>query len=170
MIGFKNSREGVFIKSIEFMQVERTWCVSRAQPIPVWLNMWQITTQSIWYLALFTIYLEGLILYLLMRYERHHMKKDYNYCVLMIALSAFTGMSHIIYRPKSTPMRFFIALMLLTGILISTVWNCFLIKVLTRPIYDAQVSTVAELMEKDFRLVGSFNVKDYMLAQPSKVH
>lgn len=154
------------------MQNERTWCVSRAKPIPVWLNMWRITTKPIWCMALVTIYLEGLVLYLLMQYERGHtgyMKKDYHYCVLMMAMSAFAGMPHITYRPKSKRMSLFFGLMLITGILISTAWNCFLIKVLTSPIYNAQISTISELMEHDYRLVGSYNGKEFMMQQPSKV-
>lgn len=154
------------------MQNEQTWCVSRAKPIPVWLNMWQIASEPIWCLAFVTVYSEGLILYLLMRYERGHagfMKKDFHYCVLMMATSAFTGMPHITYRPKSKRLSLFIGLTLTTGILISTAWNCFLVKVLTRPTYKTQVTTVKELIENDFRLVGGIDGKSIMLRQPSKV-
>lgn len=155
------------------MQDERTWCVSRAKPIPVWMNLWQITTKPIWCLALAAIYFEGLILYLLTKHERGHagfMKKDFQYCVMMMAMPAFAGMPQTTYRPKSRRVRLFIGLMLITGILISTVWNCFLIKVLTRPIYGAQIVTVAELIENDYDLVGTFSGKDLMLLQPSKVN
>lgn len=170
--GFRNTRHRLFATSISYMQDERTWCVSRARPIPVWLNMWRITTSTIWGLALVTIYLEGIILYLLMKYERGHpgfMKKDYHYCVLMMATSALTGMPHITYHPKSKRMSLFIGLMIITGILISTAWNCFLIKVLTRPKYRAQIYTIAELIENDFHLVGSLSGKEFMLQQPNKV-
>lgn len=158
--------------TVPFIQDDITWCVSRAKPIPVWLNMWQITSETIWCLAFITVYLEGLIIYLLMRYERGHvgfMKKDFHYCVLMMAMSAFTGMSNITYRPKSKQLSLFVGLLLITGILISTIWNCFLIKVLTRPIYQKQVTTIKELMENDFRLAGGFDGKDLMMMQPEKV-
>lgn len=154
------------------MQNEQTWCVSRAKPIPVCLNMWQIASEPIWCLAFVTVYSEGLVLYLLMRYERGHagfMKKDFHYCVLMMATSAFTGMPHITYCPKSKRLSLLIGLTLTTGILISTAWKCFLVKVLTRPAYKTQVTTVKELIENDFRLVGGIDGKSIMLRQPSKV-
>lgn len=171
--GFRQKPRDLFATSIAYMQDERTWCVSRAKQIPVWLNMWRITTKTIWCLAFITIYVEGLILYLLMQYERGHagfMKKDYHYCVLIMATAAFTGMPHMTYRPKSKRMSLFIGLMLLTGILISTAWTCFLIKALTRPIYGAQISTVSELIENNFDLVGTYSGKDLMLLQPTKVN
>lgn len=155
------------------MQDERTWCVSRAKPIPVWLNVWQITTKPIWCLALAAIYFEGLILYLLMKHGQKHaksMKNELHYCVLIVAMPAFIGMPHTTYHPKSRRVRLFIALILISGILISTAWNCFLIKVLTRPIYGAQIVSVAELIENDYDLVGSFSGKNLMLLQPSKVN
>lgn len=154
------------------MDNDRTWCVSLAKPIPVWLHMWQITTWFIWCLALLAIYLEGLILYLLMMYERGHagfMMKDYHYCVLMMATSYFAGTTNSTYRPKSKRMSLFIGLMLITGILISTAWNCFLIKMLTHPIYNDQVSTISEMIKNDFHLTGTYGVKLLMLQQPSKV-
>lgn len=167
-----NDTYRVFATTSAYMQNDRTWCVSLAKPIPVWLNMWQIASEPIWCLAFITVYLEGLILYLLMRYERGHagyMKKDFHYCVLMIATVAFSGMPHMTYHPKSKRMSLFVGLILMTGILISTAWNCFLVKVLTSPKYNAQVSIVAELVEKDFHFVGLHNGKDLMLMQPAKV-
>lgn len=162
----------VFAATTAYMHNDRTWCVSLAKPIPVWMNLWRIASEAIWCLAFVTVYLEGVILYMLMRYERGHagfMKKDFHYCVLMMAMSAFTGTPHMTYRPKSKRLSLFIGLILMTGILISIAWNCFLVKVLTQPKYNAQISTISEIMEKDFHLIGLHNGKDLMLMQPEKV-
>lgn len=161
-----------YTASMPYVQSELTWCVSRAKPIPVWLNLWQIASRTIWCLAVVTVFLEGSVLYLLMRFEHGHaelVKKDFHYCVLLMA-SVFTGMSHFTYRSKSKQLNSFICLMLMTGILISTAWNCFLIKVLTSPAYYKQISTVEELIENDFHLIGSVDGKDLMLLQPTKVY
>lgn len=162
----------VFATTTAYMQNDRTWCVSLAKPIPVWLNLWMIASEPIWCLALVTVYLEGFVVFLLMRYEHGHagfMKKDFHYCLLMMAASSFTGMPHMTYRPKSKHLGFFICVMLMTGILISIAWNCFLIKVLTQPKFTEQISTISGIIEKDFRLIGLHNGKDLMLMQPTKV-
>lgn len=165
------TRPRLFASSTVYMRNERTWCVSRAKPIPVWLNLWRIATNVVWWLAISTIYLEGLVLYWFMRYERCHVglaQKDFHYCVLTMAMPVFCGMS-MTYRPRSKRMKAFIVLMLITGILISTAWNAFLIKVLTSPSYYTQISTVLELIENDFNLIGTVFTKEMMLQQPSKV-
>lgn len=66
-------------------------------------------------------------------------------------------------------MRLFIGLMLIMSILTSTAWNAFLIKVLTHPIYNSQVDSISEMIERDFRLIGVYNGKELMLQQPGKV-
>lgn len=162
----------VFAMSTAYMQNDRTWCVSLAKPMPLWLNMWHIASEPIWCLAFVTVYLEGLILYMFMRYERGHpgfMKKDFHYCLLMMAMIAFTGMPHMKYHPKSKRLSLFIAFILISGILISIAWNCFLVKVITSPNHNEQISTVAEILERKFRLIGLYNGKELMMMQPEKV-
>lgn len=162
----------VFSMTTAYMQNDRTWCVSLAKPMPLWLNMWHIASEPIWCLAFVTVYLEGLILYMFMRYERGHpgfMKKDFHYCLLLMSMIAFTGMPHMKYHPKSKRLRLFIAFILMSGILISIAWNCFLVKVITSPNHNEQISTVSEILERNFRLIGLYNGKELMMMQPEKV-
>lgn len=155
------------------MRNDRTWCVGLAKPIPVWTNLGRIATPLSWWLAVATVYLEGVVLYWIIKHETGQagfMRKDFHYCVFMMAMSYFTGMSNVTYKPRSNRMKLVIGLMMTTGILISTAWNAFLIKVLTNPIYKPQVSTIAEIIEKDFDLIGLYRGRELMLQQPSKVN
>lgn len=118
--------------------------------------MWQVGDKMSWCLAFLAGYLNGFILYFMFQFDQnpYWIRKDLHYTIICIALPAFIGNSQM-YRPRNTMVMIFIGLMLIEGIIVSALWNGFLIRVISHPIQGMQTQAIAEIIADDFRLVGT---------------
>lgn len=159
-----------FSTSISYYNDDLTWCISRAKPFPVWLNMWRVGSLICWILGFLIVYLNGTVVFFLLKYEKDHqgfMKKDLHYTILQMALPTFTGTAqNMSYRPKSIILMIYIGIMLSTGILISIAWNCFLVKALSHPFQGTQINTISQIINDDFRFVGEQLAHTKIVQQP----
>lgn len=59
------------------------------------------------------------------------------------------------YRPRNTMVMIFVGLMLIEGIVVSALWNGFLVRIISHPIQSVQTQAIVEIISDDFRLVGT---------------
>lgn len=150
--------QAYFASTIGYYSDDITWCISRVKPIPLWLNMWQVVDKISWCLAFLSGYLNGFALYFVIRHDTNPvwLRKDLHYTIICMALPAFIGFAqNVQYHPKRNIIRFFIGFVLLQGVVISSLWNGFLVKRITHPMMGIQTVSIKQLISDDFRLVGN---------------
>lgn len=105
-------------------------------------------------------YLSNIIMYIMVQFDSKYKKRnqiDFHYTHFLITLPTFIGISQG-FHPKSTPLRMFYCFMLVTNIF---VWQMFLflgIKFTKFLVQKHQTSTTAEIIEWEYRLMGSKEV------------
>lgn len=144
-----------FSSSVPYYRDDITWCVSRAKPIPVFFNIWQLLRKEIWILLFALGYVHGSVIYILMKHDKNYncLRRDFHYTVLLVSLPAIIGYNQA-YQPKASFIRIIYISMLLFGIIQLATFNSYLLKVLTFPIHHVQITTVNEIIENNYELVG----------------
>lgn len=117
--------------------------------------MWQVGDKYSWCLAFLAGYLNGLSFYFTIQHDRNPfwIRRDLHYSILSVALPTFIGFSQV-YLPRSTRVRIFLGFLLLEGIIVTSLWNGFLLRIITHPIQSTQTHAISEIIS-DFRLGGS---------------
>lgn len=59
------------------------------------------------------------------------------------------------YNPENNANRLFFVSVLLGGMIFGVVLNSNIAKLLTQPVFNLQVASIKEILEKDYDLVGS---------------
>lgn len=136
--------------SIPYIQDDQTWCVATARPRELWRNIFGIYTIQTWIALILVIFLIAFVIYGLIHIEF----KPENYMwSFMVGLSATLG-QYASYEPTRTSIRIMMVFFLLYGLIMSTSFNSFLISILTRPRFKAQVSSVQDAVEHEFEFAG----------------
>lgn len=159
---FPNSKPfGHFISSRIYYQDDLIWCVQKANNFPIFLGVFLAATPTVWVILIFGIgYVSGLLLYMLIQFDlkyKHHNQRDWHYTTLLIALPAVIGLSPR-YHPTYGPLRIFYAFLLLMNIFVWQIIIFFGVRFTKWPAQRHQISTIAEIIDGEFRLAGSTQV------------
>lgn len=74
-------------------------------------------------------------------------------------------LSNSTYRPQGLSAKTFYIFMLFYGFLLVSQFNSFFIQVLTRGLYERQVSTIAEIIQRRLDVVGSLDTRSFFVNQ-----
>lgn len=125
------------------------------------VNTFLAATPASWLTLIFGVgYGSGLLLYIMIQFDleyEHRNHRDWHYTTWLIALPAVIGVNQR-FHPKHSAIRLYYGLMLLVMMVVwqSLFWYGF--PFFQDPTQFAQTATVDEIVEDEFRLVGSTEV------------
>lgn len=146
------------LMSATYASDDLTWCVQKAQMMPMFLAQISAVEPAVWFLAFFGYgYPIGLLLYLLIQFDLKYRQRnhtDWHHTTLIITLPAFLGLSPN-FKPLKGTVRIFYALFLISAFFVFQIAFTRAYNVLHAQRPWHQVSSLAEIMEMDFLLTGS---------------
>lgn len=145
------------------MEDDLTWCIQKAKSFPKFAQIALIGTPEAWFGIIFGYgYISGFLLYIMIQFDKEYKRKncrDWHYTTWLVALPACIGISPRFY-PKDYRVRVFYAFMLVTATFFFQMGFCYVYRFLKLPVFHRQISSVDELVENNFRLMGSKYVLD----------
>lgn len=154
-----------------YVQDEMIWCVQTARNMTMFINILFAASPEVWILLIFGVgYGSGLLLYVMIQFDfkyKHRNNRDWHYTTWLVALPAVIGVSQRFY-PKHDAIRLYYGLLL---IMMVFAWQIFMwrgLRFIYEPTKFYQPNTVKDIIDFDFRLVGSANVLS-MLSMDKRV-
>lgn len=147
--------------SVPYLQDDLVWCIQKAKNYPLIYQWLLISDKYGWFCGVFLYgYGCGTVLYILISLDKHLNKGktyDFHYVIWQITLTAFFTMAPK-FKPSNTIVRIFYGMMLTTGLFISIMVGVFFYKFLNYPQQKHQITTTDEIVDNNFRLVGTQKV------------
>ena len=129
--------------SVVYYQDTLTWCVQTAQASELWKNCFNTLTIDLWIMIIIMIYVCGVVLYFVMRFDKQQLSCHYASGVAMLTLVNVTAP----YFPRHVVPRIFYAFMLFYSLLMLLICTHSLFSVLTTKHMKPQISTVNSLID-----------------------
>lgn len=139
--------------SVTYFQDDLTWCVHRADALPEYLNIFRVSELRVWLLFSVVLWLGGIVLYALSRSDRsinHRHKNIYYMVVLTMFPISIASCVNTRFKPSRTVLRLFYGLCLFCGIVSMSMWSSFLLKTTLHTFRTDQISSVDQLLYKQF--------------------
>lgn len=148
--------------SITYVEDDFTWCVPKAKIAPIWISIFSIFHPQLWFLPYVSIFIMGLVLFGLVRYEKS--LKDNFWWTLVTALTVSINSTGppFITKIKASYTRFFMVALLLYGMNFSAAYQSNLVSIMTKPKLESQIDTVKEAIEQGFTFEGGENILGYI--------
>lgn len=128
-----------------------TWCVQSQQPIPLWKNFFHLCNDwAVWLATTIVTVVLVAIGYYTTQFEDR--PRNWNECHLFV-LGAAVGMG-VAFNPQTNMVRFLFLLGLFGGIVFATTLNSIIMASVTAPILKKQVTSISEITNGEFELVG----------------
>lgn len=151
-----------FTISSSYYQDDLTWCIQRSGYYSMIISFFLIATPECFILIVFGVgYFTGLLLYVIIQLDVKYVyrnQRDWHYTTLLIMLPAVIGVNQ-----RYQPQRIVFKLLFFVIIMACVVhWQLFfyaLVRSLQMPKHRPQISTIDELIEHEFRLCGSTEVR-----------
>lgn len=144
--------------SVIYAGDDLTWCVPKAGIMPMYLSQMLFMDPGPWFLIIFGYgYISGFLLYLLIQFDpnyEHRNCRDWHFTTWLVALPACINMSPNFYPVKGTT-RIFFALMLVSAFFFFQIIFTNFYEFFNKQVPWRQISSFKEIIEQDFRLVGS---------------
>lgn len=144
--------------SIPYFEDDWTWCVRNAGYYPLYLNLFLLAKPECWIGIVFGFgYVTGYILYIFIQFDekfKYRNFRDWHYTTWLISLPAVIGVNQT-FKPLYGPLRIFYGFMLLIGVILSLFLLTFGMARAKNLVPMYQVSTVAEILDNEYRLFGS---------------
>lgn len=148
-----------------------TWCIQRATKIPAYLRFMLIASPGSWILAIAMGYVCGFLLLVMMQFDKEYKQRnnrDWHYTTWLVTLPAFIGLSPSFY-PKGGSIRIFYGVYLIFSIFCFQVVFCYWLDFLKLEMPRHQISTINEIFDNNFRLMGTQDVYNTIIAVNEKV-
>lgn len=148
--------------SIPYYQDDQTWCVANAKPEELWRNIFNLFSTMIWGLIILIVFLMASMLYFFIKID----DRSENFMWMLLASLSVTMGLTTVYDPKSTNVRLIFFIFLFYGLLFSSLFNSFLVGVLTNPRQKEQISNLYQAAEANLEFNGGtvtlehFDAKD----------
>lgn len=149
-----------FVNSHSYDQDDLTWCVQKSKNYPMMFNILSAATPSVWIITLIIGCIFGILFYIMIQFDVEYEKRndrDLRYTLLFIALPVVTGMNQS-FHPKWSILRIFYIIMLIMAVIQWQIYIFFGVKFIKYPVQRKQIKTTIEIIENDFRLIGSTEV------------
>lgn len=147
-----------FLTSISYIQDDLTWCVRRAETLPVFLNIFRLTDLYVWFSYFGLIFLTGILLFIYVKFDPHimHLNKNIYYMILLIAAPASGGFAvNRRMLPHRSLFRLYMVIILLASYVGLVTWSSFLSVTMLHTYRLDQVADIDELIEQNFDLSSS---------------
>ncbi|XP_037033032.1 uncharacterized protein LOC119072018 [Bradysia coprophila] len=145
------------LMSVTYASDDLTWCVQKARTMPMFLAHMRYVQPAVWFMGIFGCgYPVGLLIYLLVQFDPKYKQRssiDWHRSML-ITIPAFIGLSPN-FTPLKGTLRIFYATVLISAFFAFQILLTRGYDVLHKQVPLHQVSSLNEIMEKDFHLVGS---------------
>lgn len=151
--------------SVKYFQDDMTFCVSKAGLAPNWMNVFAIFDLTTWTFAIFLLQLTG---WLLWKFSVVEHNAQGNFFWGLLQTLAVTLATCARYHPRKAPIRFYFLCLVIYGMHFNAAYQSFLISVLTRPRFKAQVSSLTMAHQEDFHFTGSENILNYFKSNLGK--
>lgn len=155
--GYVNAFESTnyFSHSIMFGQDDVTWCVPRAKLSAVHFNIVKVVDQTTMEAAMILFTTFCITFYIFWKFDREpgYQSRDMADIALLVVLPMFLGFS-VSEKFKATHYKTRILYTLATfyGFLLTTIFCCFILSLITITYREKQVSKVDELTQRGFRM------------------
>lgn len=153
-----------FIASRAYHHDSLTWCVQEKQPIALWKNLFRLCEDpSVYAIYFLMAVLSIFFAYFMQQFEELQPKWDWH----RITTVAFRGMCSMPseFNPKIVPTRIFFSFCLFGSLVFSVSILAFYIKALSSVMYEDQVKSIQEIIEKSFKLVGDGFAQQHLVKQ-----
>lgn len=155
-----------FAFSKTYYQDRLMWCVQKSTNYPMSINLFLAAKPEVWLIGFIVgIGVSGLITYIMIPFDLMNKRRnfiDMNYVLILIMMPMVIG-SNLRHFPKMLPCRSLYAYSLLTTFFLWQLLFCYGGKFITIPTPRPQISTVHEIIERNFRIAGSNAVYDMIL-------
>lgn len=149
--------------SVPYINDDMTWCIQSAKFYPKWVTMLLCFKPEVWLFIIFVYgYGNGIILYFLIQFDKNYVQRnirDFHYMTWLISLPMTIGLCPG-FRPMSGKVRAFYAFMLMIDLILFQIAFFTTFNFLKLRVPFHQVSTIDELIEDDYYLMGSKEVLD----------
>lgn len=140
-----------YVASALYLEDDITWCVSRAQPISRWINLFYVVKDyEIYIIGTFLLLSTVLIGYLLLAFEEKPLDLFHLSILILQTICALTSA----FKPKTTAIRIHYTPFLIIPFWLTQIYGALLVTFMSRVIYEHQISTVSEIARQHFRLSG----------------
>lgn len=136
--------------TIPYIHDDQTWCVATARPQDIWRNIFNIYTVVTWLALVGAVFLIAFLVFIAVRLEKRRSKLFWTF---LIGLAAAIG-QYASYEPKRTSVRVLLIFVFMYGMVMTTSFNSFLISILTRPRFNAQVDSVQDAIDVGMTFAG----------------
>lgn len=149
---------GAFTFSKPYYQEELVWCIQRAKNYPMVITVFLAVTPLMWFILVICIGgAVALITYIMIPFDLKNPRRnfiDFNYVALLIVLPMVIG-CNLRHFPQKLPCRMFYAYTLLTAFFLWQLLFYFGARFIVVPVQRHQISTVRELNENNYHLIGT---------------
>lgn len=146
-----------FTISKSYYQDDLTWCVQKSTYFPLFMNVWLGTSIPMW-IGMFTGFvIVVFIFYLLIQFDVEYKQRnqhDINYAIMFILVPIFIGMNAR-FQPKLSSIRLIYGLLLLVMVSFWQIIFFLDVRFIKIPIQRHQISSIREIVQEDFHLIGS---------------
>lgn len=147
-----------FRTSISYLQDDLTWCVRRAETLPIFLNIFRLTDIYVWFSYSGLIVLCGIFLFIYIKTDPHivHLNKNIYYMILLVAAPASAGFAiNRRIMPHRPLFRIFFVVIVLASYVGLVTWSSFLSVTMLHTFRLDQVADIDGLIEQNFDLSSS---------------
>lgn len=142
--------------SIPYFQDDITWCVATSTLAPTWKNVFVIFDSTMWITTFFILFVTTVVLHFYTKFEN---KYQDNILWTLLNTLRFTLAQYAHYWPEKFFIKVFLASFMFYGLHINAAYSSSLIKVLTKPVYEAQISNIDRAIQEKMRFKGGENIK-----------
>lgn len=128
-----------------------TWCIAAAEKQSSWKNIFYIFSNQLWSIIAITFVIIILVIFVFAKIERK--KHDYMWAFM------YSVKVNIGFMPGFIPKKFFariiVFMLLLYGLISSTLFQSATVSSMTSNRYQEQISSISEAIENDFEISGT---------------
>lgn len=156
-LGNNKYTQRYFSSSWVYYADDLTWCVNRVEPSSFWFQMRHVATKLIYLLLFILVGIGCAVILCCMRFETDkfgYMKYNFSNVERKVIQPFIEITESQLFVSNNSIPRILFAILMTTGILVTCVWNCLLLKIITLQLPGYQIRTIHDLIEHNFRLTG----------------
>lgn len=145
-----------------YHQDDYTWCVARAKVIPEWKNVFYIISDDIVFVGLTIAAVSiNICIFLLTAFDPRPLDLWESICFFGRTLFGINAN----YTPQNQKLRCLFVLFIMICLWITTIFIAFIIKFYSLQIYEKQLKSVTEIVERNYKLLTSRALLDRIIQQ-----
>lgn len=155
-----------FTESMPYLNDDHAWCIKRASQSASWENIFNVFQLNLWIAFIATLIMISVGLYTFIYIE--DVQKNFAWAI-MRGLSLSLAIPPFLWPTKNFSMRLIIFLFYTYGLIITTVFSCFLVNALTKQRFNKQIDSINETIRHNFYYAGGSVVFDSLATRGDPV-